>query len=124
MPVYEYQCTECGNQFELRQSFSASTETTCPVCGKVSKRRISPVPVIFKGSGWYVTDYAQKSPTVSKPAEKDEAKTPPKSSDDAKSAPAASTASPSKSDAAKSDTKASTPAKASSSPAPANQKKD
>lgn len=61
MPTYEYRCTECGHEFEMRQSFSASTEQECSKCGKVSRRRISAVPVIFKGSGWYVTDYAGKS---------------------------------------------------------------
>ena len=60
MPTYAYQCDSCGNEFDLRQSFSASTEQPCPVCSGLSRRRISLPAVIYKGSGFYTTDYARK----------------------------------------------------------------
>ena len=59
MPRYDYRCTSCGHQFELRQSFSAATVQECPECGADSNRRIHAPPVIFKGSGWYVNDYGK-----------------------------------------------------------------
>lgn len=59
MPRYDYRCTGCGHQFELRQSFSAATIQECPECGADSNRRIHAPPVIFKGSGWYVNDYGK-----------------------------------------------------------------
>lgn len=71
MPTYEYKCADCGHLFELRQSFDADTVTDCPECGKLAKRRISLVPVIFKGSGWYVNDYSRKNSTLSDDSPKD-----------------------------------------------------
>ncbi|MBI2935575.1 MAG: zinc ribbon domain-containing protein [Chloroflexi bacterium] len=65
MPTYEYECQSCGHQFELRQGFDAESSTLCPQCKGESRRVFSPVPVIFKGSGWYVTDYAHKNSTLS-----------------------------------------------------------
>ena len=59
MPRYDYRCTGCGHQFELRQSFSAATIQECPECGSESNRKIHAPPVIFKGSGWYVNDYGK-----------------------------------------------------------------
>jgi putative FmdB family regulatory protein len=56
MPIYEYVCDSCGYDFERIQSFSAEPVQTCPECGGVVRRVISPVGVIFKGSGWYITD--------------------------------------------------------------------
>ena len=64
MPRYDYQCTECNHLFELRQGFDAETVTECPKCGKIAERKISLVPVIFKGSGWYVNDYGKKKSTL------------------------------------------------------------
>ena len=60
MPTYAYQCESCGNEFDLRQSFSASTEQPCPACEGVGRRRLSLPAVIYKGSGFYTTDYARK----------------------------------------------------------------
>ena len=60
MPTYAYQCESCGNEFDLRQSFNASTEQACPACSGHSRRRISVPAVIYKGSGFYTTDYASK----------------------------------------------------------------
>jgi putative FmdB family regulatory protein len=64
VPRYDYQCTECNHRFELKQGFDAETVTDCPECGKIAERQISLVPVIFKGSGWYVNDYGKKKSTI------------------------------------------------------------
>ena len=64
MPRYDYQCTVCDHLFELRQGFDAETVTECPKCGKIAERKISLVPVIFKGSGWYVNDHGKKKSTL------------------------------------------------------------
>ncbi|MFA4838773.1 MAG: zinc ribbon domain-containing protein [Candidatus Neomarinimicrobiota bacterium] len=62
MPTYEYVCSECGYEFENFQSMSSEPLTVCPKCGKVSvHRRISGgVGLIFKGSGFYITDYGKR----------------------------------------------------------------
>lgn len=58
MPTYQYACTnpECGNQFELVQSFTDPAASTCPVCGQPVRKRYGSVGVVFKGSGFYRTD--------------------------------------------------------------------
>jgi putative FmdB family regulatory protein len=57
MPVYEYACKECGNRFEKMQPITADALKDCPHCGKSALHRVfHPVGVIFKGSGWYITD--------------------------------------------------------------------
>ena len=61
MPLYEYQCDACGERFEVIQKFSDSPPDTCTKCGKGPVTRLMSSPAIqFKGSGWYITDYAQK----------------------------------------------------------------
>jgi len=60
VPLYEYRCKQCGHQFEKIQSFSAPDEKECPVCKGEVERLISAPAIQFKGSGWYVTDYASK----------------------------------------------------------------
>jgi putative FmdB family regulatory protein len=62
VPIYEYQCKQCEHRFELLQRFSDAQVTVCPRCGGEVQRIISPPAVQFKGSGWYATDYARKSP--------------------------------------------------------------
>jgi putative FmdB family regulatory protein len=64
MPTYEYQCTVCGHRFEKFQSFSAEPLKECPVCGEPVKKVIAPAGIIFKGSGWYITD-SKKSNSAS-----------------------------------------------------------
>jgi putative FmdB family regulatory protein len=61
MPLYEYQCTKCGHRFEKIQKFSDKRIKKCPECGGPVEQVISAPAVQFKGSGWYVTDYAKKS---------------------------------------------------------------
>ena len=70
MPVYEYQCETCSIRFEKRQRFSDAPLTECPECGGLLHKVIQPVGVIFKGSGFYVTDNRGKSSTTP-PARKD-----------------------------------------------------
>jgi putative FmdB family regulatory protein len=57
LPVYEFECTGCSSHFELIRSFSDDGTVSCPECGCDAQRIFSPVPVIFKGSGFYVTDH-------------------------------------------------------------------
>ena len=67
MPLYEYQCQACGVRFERRQHVNDEPVKVCPECGGKVARLIQPVGIIFKGSGFYVTDNRAKSST-SKPA--------------------------------------------------------
>jgi putative FmdB family regulatory protein len=60
MPLYEYQCLSCGKRTEVLQRFAEAPLTVCPACGGELKKLISAPAVQFKGSGWYVTDYANK----------------------------------------------------------------
>jgi len=64
MPLYEYKCEACGTQFEKIQKFSDPLVDVCPKCGKGPVVKLLSSPAIqFKGSGWYITDYAKKSST-------------------------------------------------------------
>jgi putative FmdB family regulatory protein len=60
MPIYEYRCDACGNEFEEMQKFSDAPIDKCPTCGGHSQRLISHSTFVLKGTGWYVTDYAKK----------------------------------------------------------------
>jgi putative FmdB family regulatory protein len=60
MPLYEYECDACGHRFELIQKFSDPPAEVCPACGGRVRKLLSSPAIQFKGSGWYVTDYAQK----------------------------------------------------------------
>ena len=61
MPLYEYQCKKCHHRFERIQKFSDPHIKKCPECGGPVEQVLSAPAVQFKGSGWYVTDYAKKS---------------------------------------------------------------
>ena len=71
MPLYEYECEECGRRVERLQKFSDAPLTTCESCGGALQRLVSSPAIQFKGSGWYVTDYAKKSaaPSSSSPGD-------------------------------------------------------
>src|SRR5262245_47024874 len=56
MPIYEYECTSCKTRFERSQRFSDPPVTECPECGSRVRRVLFPAGIVFKGSGWYVTD--------------------------------------------------------------------
>jgi putative FmdB family regulatory protein len=72
MPLYEYQCKKCKHRFEKIQKFSDKMLTKCPECGGPIEQMVSAPAVQFKGSGWYVTDYAKKgSSSASSPSSSD-----------------------------------------------------
>ncbi len=56
MPIYEYECSHCRFRFERKQGFDDAAEAVCPQCGQRAHRVFHPTPVIFKGSGFYITD--------------------------------------------------------------------
>jgi len=61
MPLYEYECGACGHRFERIQKFSDPPVDVCPNCGEKKVQKLLSSPAIqFKGSGWYITDYARK----------------------------------------------------------------
>ncbi|MEW5994402.1 MAG: zinc ribbon domain-containing protein [Candidatus Zixiibacteriota bacterium] len=61
MPTYEYQCTECGHEFEAFQTISEAPVTSCPICrGRVERKISGGAGFLFKGSGFYITDYRSK----------------------------------------------------------------
>jgi putative FmdB family regulatory protein len=62
LPIYEYECEQCNKRVEILQKLSDTPLETCPSCGgKVHKMVSSPAGLVFKGSGWYITDYAKKN---------------------------------------------------------------
>lgn len=72
MPTYDYECTKCGHTFEAFQQMSDKPLTKCPKCDKKLRRLIgSGAGIIFKGSGFYATDYKKKSNPPSTPCSKD-----------------------------------------------------
>ena len=74
MPIYEYRCGQCNHCFELRQGFDAEPVAVCPQCEGGAVRVFHPAPILFKGSGFYITDHRKSSePALSK--EKHEAGT-------------------------------------------------
>lgn len=99
MPTYDYECDACGHKFELFQSISAPVEKKCPECGKLKLRRLfgTGAAIVFKGSGFYQTDY--RSDSYKKAADKDKPAT------ESKSESKSDTKSESKSESKSSDTK-------------------
>ena len=86
MPLYEYECDACGKRFEVIRKFSESELDACVKCGKGPVRRLMSSPAIqFKGTGWYITDYASKgkSSADTSPSSKDQTKKSDTSSSDA-----------------------------------------
>jgi putative FmdB family regulatory protein len=76
VPIYEYLCESCAHRFEVKQSIKDDPVTSCIRCGHEVRKLISSPAIMFKGSGWYVTDYSDKlkpaagSEGADKPAEK------------------------------------------------------
>ena len=68
MPLYEYRCPRCGT-FEQVKKFSDPPLTACPTCGRAVEKLLSAPAIQFKGTGWYVTDYARKPEGGKKPKE-------------------------------------------------------
>ena len=115
MPTYDYVCDACGHKFELFQSITAEPEKKCPECGKKKLRRLigAGAAIVFKGSGFYQTDY--RSDSYKKRAEADSKSSESKSSD---SKPAEG-----KSESKSSETKASESKSASSGSSAKSEKK-
>jgi putative FmdB family regulatory protein len=90
MPLYEYQCQSCGKKTEVLQRFEDAPLAACPSCGGEVKKLISSPAVQFKGSGWYVTDYAGKKSAGGSSESKSESKAESKSESKSESKPAAS----------------------------------
>ena len=65
MPIYEYECNKCHLRFELRRSFTENGGTPCPQCASETRRLFSPISIIFKGPGFYITDSRQYNPSDS-----------------------------------------------------------
>jgi putative FmdB family regulatory protein len=122
MPLYEYECAKCGERFEVIAKFSDAPLQVHESCGGTVKRLLSAPAIQFKGSGWYITDYARSGkadPSSDKKADKKaEAESKAKASSESKGESDSKPKAESK-DSAKSDTKSSetakTPAKADSS---------
>ncbi len=75
MPLYEYECAACGERLERLQKMGEAPLVECPACGESALRRLVSRPAFqFKGSGWYVTDYARKGGEKGKEREAAEAK--------------------------------------------------
>ncbi len=62
MPRYDYRCESCREEFELVQTFAEAGKGTCPACSGAGQRVYHAVPVIYKGSGFYTTDYGRPKP--------------------------------------------------------------
>ena len=76
MPLYEYKCNACSSRFERIRKFSDPPLEECPVCGKGPVEKLVSSPAFqFKGSGWYITDYARKSESGAAPSKSDKAET-------------------------------------------------
>jgi putative FmdB family regulatory protein len=67
MPLYEYKCAACGRVSEIRHGFNENHDDPCPACGGVMRRIFSAAPIVFKGSGFYVTD-SRKGGASTKPS--------------------------------------------------------
>ena len=76
MPIYEFECTCCPSRFELKRGFHEDSPVTCPACGGKARKCFSSVPIIFKGSGFYVTDTRGGSSYTSTPSAADDKSTP------------------------------------------------
>ena len=106
MPLYEYKCEACHHQFEVQQKFSDPLIDTCVRCGKGVRKLISASGIMFKGSGWYVTDYSNK---LKDPSQAKEPESPAKEAKDKPSGESGKVAAKSESGAS-AETTAPTPA--------------
>jgi putative FmdB family regulatory protein len=116
VPTYEYQCTDCGREFEVRQRISEAPLTLCESCGGALKRLLSAAPFILKGGGWYVTDYPSESRKKALESEKSATTAPKKESSTSETSSSSSTTTSSSTGDSKTSTGGSAaPAKTSSS---------
>ncbi len=68
MPIYEYRCKNCGHKIETMQKISDPPVTVCEKCKGTMSKVISPAGLMFKGSGWYITDYSSKGKPSDEPS--------------------------------------------------------
>jgi putative FmdB family regulatory protein len=115
MPLYEYRCAKCGNVFETIQKFVDEPLKTHPECGGEVERLISRSALQFKGSGWYITDYAKSgAPKEGKPANGEKGEAKPKTDAPAASKTGDSSSSPSSPSSSTTTPSSSTPSSSSS----------
>lgn len=101
MPIYTYQCEECGVRFDARQKFSDEPVSECPECGGHTHRVPQPVGIVFKGSGWYAKD-SKGSNSLATPGKREpESESKPEKSDSKPESSATTTSSSSDSTASK-----------------------
>ena len=62
MPIYEYRCQSCANAYEKREGYDAPARQKCPKCGRSAQRVLQAAPIVFKGSGFYITDNRKAAP--------------------------------------------------------------
>ena len=74
MPLYDYECLNCGHQFEVRQHFEEKAVAACPECSFNARRLFHSVPILFKGSGFYSTDHKKGSASQPSDGKPDEGK--------------------------------------------------
>ena len=123
MPIYEYQCDTCSYQFEVKQSIKDDPIATCERCGKPVRRLISSPGIMFKGSGWYVTDYSNKMKPPSEGEKKTESEKSASTGGEKKEAAAGSTATTTSPPASPASTPASSPP-SNSTPTPSSSSTD
>jgi putative FmdB family regulatory protein len=75
MPLYEYQCDKCAHRFEVIQKYADAPIDVCPKCGGPVKKLLSSPAIQFKGTGWYITDYARSGKSDSSAPASSETKT-------------------------------------------------
>jgi putative FmdB family regulatory protein len=90
MPLYEYKCLACGSSFEVLQKVSEPRLKKCPKCGGLLKKVLSAPSIQFKGSGWYITDYAQNKKPEKESKDKEKPKSEKKDSSKKKKSPSPS----------------------------------
>ncbi len=71
MPIYEYECEKCGNKFEILSGYNGKKAERCPACKGSAHRIFSPVPIIFKGQGFYITDSRKEKETQKSESKKE-----------------------------------------------------
>ena len=106
MPLYDYACTQCGHTLEVRHGFDETYAQPCPKCGSAMRRVFNAAPILFKGSGFYVTD-SRKPAKTSKPTEKPAEKPAEKAAESkSESSPAKTDSSPAKTETKPADSAA------------------
>ena len=110
MPIYEYQCSKCSNNYDKKEGFDAPPQQRCPKCGGKAQRVIQAPPIVFKGSGFYKTDSRKAPAAESESTSSGESK----SSDDSASKDASSNGSSSNGASPDASSKDAKPAAASS----------